>query len=75
MLGFGCECSDGFDGDGYSCLDLDECALDTDGCDENAICSNTHGAFECSCLSALGFILTSRKTSNIFVEYEFFSYN
>ena len=27
--------------------DIDECAMDTDGCAHN--CSNTIGSFECSC--------------------------
>ena len=34
-------------------LDIDECAADTDGC--NQICTNTEGSFECSCRS--GFTL------------------
>ena len=33
--------------------DIDECAADTDGC--NQICTNTEGSFECSCRS--GFTL------------------
>ena len=27
--------------------DIDECALDTDGCDQG--CINTHGSFQCNC--------------------------
>ena len=30
-------------------LDIDECAADTDGCDQG--CTNTDGSFECSCNS------------------------
>ena len=28
-------------------IDVDECAADTDGCDQ--VCTNTPGSFECSC--------------------------
>ena len=35
-------------------LDIDECAADTDGCDQ--VCTNTPGSFECSCNS--GFTLS-----------------
>ena len=35
--------------------DIDECAADTDGCDQ--VCTNTPGSFECSCNS--GFSLST----------------
>ena len=28
-----CTCNDGYEGDGSTCTDIDECTLDTDGCD------------------------------------------
>ena len=33
--------------------DIDECAIgtDTDNCDVNAVCINTHGSFICQCQS------------------------
>ena len=48
-LAFECACVDGYDGDGQTCTDVDECELDIDNCDENATCTNTVGSFECSC--------------------------
>nr|XP_026690991.1 fibrillin-1-like isoform X1 [Ciona intestinalis] len=45
-----CECLDGFSGDGFSCLDNDECAMGLDNCDSStATCTNTIGSFTCSC--------------------------
>ena len=63
-----CECNDGFDGDGQTCNDVNECidarvlanmafassSKDTDTCDANAICTNTLGSYTCSC--ADGFV-------------------
>lgn len=31
------------------CMDIDECAMGTDNCDMNAICTNTPGHFDCAC--------------------------
>ena len=33
----------------WTSLDLDECILELDDCDENAICSNNDGGYNCSC--------------------------
>lgn len=46
-----CLCKVGFDGDGYSCYDVDECVEGMHDCDVNAECYNLVGHFECSCLS------------------------
>ena len=48
-----CECMEGygdFNGDGTYCYDIDECNNGLGNlCDENAICTNTDGGYECSC--------------------------
>ena len=35
------------------CIDIDECALDNNICDDNEICHNTIGSFECIDVSRL----------------------
>ena len=30
-------------------LDIDECAIKTDKCDDNAVCNNTQGCYLCTC--------------------------
>ncbi|XP_029958792.1 pro-epidermal growth factor [Salarias fasciatus] len=44
-----CLCEEGFTGDGRSCVDIDECELETHGCGENAECQNTEGKYLCKC--------------------------
>jgi len=39
----------GLGGNGTGCVDIDECALDTDNCGANATCTNTDGSFSCAC--------------------------
>ena len=34
----------------FTTVDIDECALETDDCHTNAICTNTQGSYNCSCL-------------------------
>ncbi len=53
-------CAPGFSGDGINCTDIDECALRTDQCHEDAQCVNTLGGYDCLCnkvnkLGKLGF--------------------
>ena len=47
FLVFSCEYKDGFEIDGFSCSDIDECI--SNPCDQNAICDNTIGSYDCAC--------------------------
>ena len=44
---FDCACKNGFNGDGHTCEDIDECWFDP--CDVNAECTNYDGGFKCEC--------------------------
>jgi hypothetical protein len=44
-----CECMDGYEGDGKTCKNVDECEKDHGGCSENATCTDTEGGFDCVC--------------------------
>lgn len=48
-VGQQCTCKSGFTGDGKTCNDDNECQLGTANCDSNATCTNTVGAFTCTC--------------------------
>ena len=51
---FSCACNEGFQGDGVTCFDINECAIGTHNCDEDAACFNTEGGFECTCRPGFG---------------------
>ena len=38
-----------FFSDMWTCEDIDECAEGLDMCDENSLCLNTYGDYECFC--------------------------
>ncbi|XP_022789957.1 protein kinase C-binding protein NELL1-like [Stylophora pistillata] len=46
--GYCCLCTTGFKGPNCS-KDIDECAVGTQNCNENAVCNNTKGSYNCSC--------------------------
>lgn len=47
---YGCVCVEGYEFKGEDgCVDIDECATETDNCVANSSCTNTPGSFECAC--------------------------
>ncbi len=50
---FVCNCNVGFEGDGTTCTDINECDNGTDDCAAEATCTNTAGSFTCECEAGL----------------------
>ena len=46
---YNCTCNDGYEGDGFNCTNIDECAEGTDECSEFADCTDTDGSYNCTC--------------------------
>ena len=46
---YNCACTDGYEGDGETCIDIDKCDQDIHDCDVNSDCFNTIGDFFCTC--------------------------
>ncbi|KAJ3693500.1 hypothetical protein LUZ60_008980 [Juncus effusus] len=52
----GCKCPTGFTGDGYTCVDINECKEKTACQCEGCSCKNTWGGFDCKCKNDLVYI-------------------
>nr|XP_026689970.1 fibrillin-2-like isoform X3 [Ciona intestinalis] len=50
MGNYTCTCYTGFIGDGYNCIDRNECSADN-ACSANATCTNHGGGYTCTCKS------------------------
>lgn len=50
-----CECTPGFQGDGRSCVDVNECATGFHRCGPNSVCVNLVGSYRCECRSGYEF--------------------
>ena len=44
-----CECKQGYQGDGRSCNDVNECAKTPNPCNDGSICVNKPGTYQCGC--------------------------
>ncbi|XP_023579486.1 nidogen-2 isoform X1 [Octodon degus] len=52
---YSCACAPGYQGDGWSCADVNECATDYHRCGPNSVCINLPGSYRCECRSGYGF--------------------
>ncbi|CAK6432078.1 unnamed protein product [Pipistrellus nathusii] len=50
-----CKCAPGYQADGRSCTDVDECATDFHRCGPNSMCINLPGSYRCECRSGYRF--------------------
>ena len=50
-----CDCPPGYDGDGWTCDDIDECNVTNHNCSNYANCINDIGSYRCNCLSVISF--------------------
>ncbi|XP_078681199.1 uncharacterized protein LOC144916083 [Branchiostoma floridae x Branchiostoma belcheri] len=47
---FSCRCNHGYEGDGKSCVDINECDIEQGLCANGGTCVNEDGGFSCVCL-------------------------
>ncbi|XP_039112047.1 nidogen-2 isoform X1 [Hyaena hyaena] len=50
-----CKCPSGYQGDGRSCVDINECATGFHHCGPNSVCTNLPGSYSCDCRSGYEF--------------------
>ncbi|XP_068201567.1 uncharacterized protein [Palaemon carinicauda] len=49
VLSYSCVCLPGYEGDGITCEDINECTTGTHNCNSRATCTNTIGSYNCTC--------------------------
>ncbi|XP_064101246.1 nidogen-1-like isoform X2 [Macrobrachium nipponense] len=49
VLSYRCNCRPGYQGDGFTCSDVDECSSGNHLCHSRANCTNTIGSYTCRC--------------------------
>lgn len=72
-----CQCKQGFQGNGNTCLNVNECATNNGGCDPDGICDDQIGTFSCRCpeqfygdgFTCTAFWLPIFSDSNLKLEY------
>ena len=57
-----CHCNDGYNGDGVTCIDVDECS-GVNTCSDNSSCKNTKCGYDCTCND--GFIRNGQECVDI----------
>ncbi|XP_013010112.1 nidogen-2 [Cavia porcellus] len=55
-----CACAPGYQGDGRSCEDVNECATGYHRCGPNSVCINLPGSYRCECRSGYEFVEDQR---------------
>ncbi|XP_006894436.1 PREDICTED: nidogen-2 [Elephantulus edwardii] len=54
-VAYTCECAPGYQGDGRTCVDVNECATGFHRCGPNSVCVNLEGSYKCECRSGYMF--------------------
>ncbi|XP_064101249.1 adhesion G protein-coupled receptor E2-like isoform X6 [Macrobrachium nipponense] len=49
VLSYRCNCRPGYQGDGFTCSDINECSTGNHKCHSQANCTNTIGSYTCRC--------------------------
>jgi len=65
--GYTCACNEGYEGNGFSCINIDECAQEEYPCGDvdNSFCVNTEGSFVCGCQDGYKLAKNRRKCNDI----------
>ena len=58
---FICSCKSGYLGNGFLCIDLNECHTGAHMCDKETICTNTDGSYSCCYTNGQGILAQLQK--------------